>query len=104
MGKFNSWISITICRSHTNKDCKNAAHVCAGLAKMKRRRKSKTLNWPVWQEKHQQHFPSWLYWLFFHETIWKPPTPPTITRTKKSTMLLCNDDKIRYHNNNGACV
>ena len=87
MGKISSWVNITICRSHTNiKKCKNSAHVCAGVAKMKRRRKSQKPNWLVRQEKHQQHCPSWRYWLLFCETSLPPPTPPTITRSKKSRL------------------
>ena len=43
---------------------KKCACMCAGVGKMKRSRKSKKLNWLVWQ-KLQQHRPTWRYWFIF---------------------------------------
>ena len=42
--------------------------MCAGVGKMKRRIKSKNLNWLVWQQL-QQHRPPWRYWFIFFRNI-----------------------------------
>ena len=73
---------------------KKSAHVCAGVGKMKRRRKSKKPNWLVWQQL-QQHRPSWRYWFIFCEYIFSTANATNDNFELKKYGLLWSNVRLR---------